>query len=39
MARLVKLCRAGSVGVARALHERLLPWRSAAVVESNPIPV
>jgi 4-hydroxy-tetrahydrodipicolinate synthase len=39
MARLVNLCRAGSFEEARALHERLLPWMSAAFVESNPIPV
>ena len=39
MARLVNLCRAGSFEEARALHERLLPWMSAAFIESNPIPV
>jgi len=39
MARLVQLCREGSLQEAQRLHERLLPWMRAAFVESNPIPV
>lgn len=39
MAQLVERCRAGEFDEARTLHERLLPWMSAAFVESNPIPV
>jgi 4-hydroxy-tetrahydrodipicolinate synthase len=39
MAELVERCAEGDLAAARALHERLLPWMSAAFVESNPIPV
>ncbi|HKV49636.1 MAG TPA: 4-hydroxy-tetrahydrodipicolinate synthase [Gemmatimonadaceae bacterium] len=39
MARLVDSCRAGDFAAARALHEQLSPWMSAAFIESNPIPV
>lgn len=39
MVRLADACRAGDVALARELHMRLVPWMSAAFVESNPIPV
>ncbi|HEU4631545.1 MAG TPA: 4-hydroxy-tetrahydrodipicolinate synthase [Gemmatimonadaceae bacterium] len=39
MARLVACCLAGDLAGARALHTRLVPWMTAAFVESNPIPV
>ena len=38
MALLVEHCRAGAIDAARTVQERLLPWMSAAFVESNPIP-
>ncbi len=39
MSQLVERCRSGDFDEARAIHERLVPWMSAAFVESNPIPV
>lgn len=39
MAELVDCWRRGDVAGARARHERLLPWMTAAFLESNPIPV
>ena len=39
MARLCELMRDREYQAARALHEELLPWMSAAFVESNPIPI
>jgi 4-hydroxy-tetrahydrodipicolinate synthase len=39
MARLVGACAAGDFAAARVLHRALMPWMSAAFVESNPIPV
>lgn len=39
MAQLVERCRAGAFAEARDVHERLMPWMSAAFIESNPIPV
>ena len=39
MARLVDACAAGDFAAARGLHRTLMPWMSAAFVESNPIPV
>lgn len=38
MAELVNAARRGDFTTARALHERLMPWMSAAFVDSNPIP-
>jgi 4-hydroxy-tetrahydrodipicolinate synthase len=38
MAALVEACAAGDFATARAMHELLTPWMSAAFVESNPIP-
>ncbi|MGI8842585.1 MAG: 4-hydroxy-tetrahydrodipicolinate synthase [Gemmatimonadaceae bacterium] len=38
MALLVEHCRAGAIEQARTVQERLLPWMSAAFLESNPIP-
>jgi 4-hydroxy-tetrahydrodipicolinate synthase len=38
MALLVEYCRAGAIDQARTVQERLLPWMSAAFLESNPIP-
>lgn len=38
MAQLVDACLAGDLAAARALHTRLVPWMSAAFVESNPLP-
>ena len=38
MAQLVERCRAGAFDEARDVHERLVPWMSAAFIESNPIP-
>lgn len=39
MVALVEACAAGDFGAARVLHRQLLPWMSAAFVESNPAPV
>ncbi|MGQ0649087.1 MAG: 4-hydroxy-tetrahydrodipicolinate synthase [Gemmatimonadaceae bacterium] len=39
MARLVAACASGDFAAARVLHRMLMPWMSAAFVESNPIPV
>ena len=39
MARLCEQVRDGDLEAARATHEALMPWMSAAFVESNPIPV
>ena len=39
MAQLVDACLAGDLATARTLHGRLVPWMSAAFVESNPLPV
>jgi 4-hydroxy-tetrahydrodipicolinate synthase len=39
MTELVRKGRAGDVGGARELHQRVLPWLRAAFLESNPIPV
>ncbi|MFP5355508.1 MAG: 4-hydroxy-tetrahydrodipicolinate synthase [Gemmatimonadota bacterium] len=39
MAALVDACAAGDEGVARVIHRQLMPWMSAAFVESNPAPV
>ena len=38
MAELCDLAAAGDVAGARAAHQRLVPWMTAAFVESNPIP-
>ncbi|MEO6443808.1 MAG: 4-hydroxy-tetrahydrodipicolinate synthase [Gemmatimonadaceae bacterium] len=38
MAALVDACTARDFASARALHYRLMPWMSAAFVESNPAP-
>ena len=38
MSRLVEKARAGDFEQARTIHERLVPWMSAAFIESNPIP-
>ena len=39
MSALVDACAAGEFATARALHFRLMPWMTAAFVESNPAPV
>ncbi len=39
MAELCDRAAAGDLAGARALHQRLVPWMTAAFVESNPIPV
>lgn len=39
MVALVDACAAGDEGVARVIHRQLMPWMSAAFVESNPAPV
>jgi 4-hydroxy-tetrahydrodipicolinate synthase len=39
MASLVRAARLGDFGAARRLHFELVPWMSAAFVESNPAPV
>jgi 4-hydroxy-tetrahydrodipicolinate synthase len=38
MAELCDRAAAGDLAGARALHQRLVPWMTAAFVESNPIP-
>ena len=38
MSQLVECLRANDMDGARTLHERLLPWMSAAFVEPNPMP-
>ena len=38
MAELCDLAAAGDLAGARATHQRLVPWMTAAFVESNPIP-
>jgi 4-hydroxy-tetrahydrodipicolinate synthase len=39
MAELIEAAARGDWETARAMHELLSPWMSAAFVESNPIPV
>ncbi|MCC6773316.1 MAG: 4-hydroxy-tetrahydrodipicolinate synthase [Gemmatimonadaceae bacterium] len=39
MVSLVDTCAAGDFAAARTLHRQLLPWMTAAFVESNPAPV
>lgn len=39
MVTLVDACAAGDFSAGRTLHRRLMPWMSAAFVESNPAPV
>ena len=38
MATLCELAAAGDAAGARSVHQRLVPWMTAAFVESNPIP-
>ncbi|MDQ6830331.1 MAG: 4-hydroxy-tetrahydrodipicolinate synthase [Gemmatimonadota bacterium] len=38
MSQLVERCADGDFTAARALHERLAKWMSAAFIESNPLP-
>lgn len=39
MAALVNACAAGDFAAARGIHRQLMPWMSAAFIESNPAPV
>jgi dihydrodipicolinate synthase/N-acetylneuraminate lyase len=39
MSALVECCAAGDFASARVLHRRLMPFMSAAFIESNPAPV
>lgn len=39
MVTLVDACAAGDFAAGRTLHRRLMPWMTAAFVESNPAPV
>jgi 4-hydroxy-tetrahydrodipicolinate synthase len=39
MAQLTEALRRGDLSSARELHMRLVPWMTAAFIESNPIPV